>query len=82
MQLVRRFCITEHEDIGHNQQLNDEIILIVCFFIYNWCKACKGPDNSPFRGLCRQKNPIILKNANLCISSVEIILNMFKSLIL
>ena len=39
MQLVRRFCIAEHGDIWHNQQLNVEIILIFCFFIYNWCKA-------------------------------------------
>ena len=39
MQLVRRFCIAEHEDIWHNQQLNVDIILIFCFLIYNWCKA-------------------------------------------
>ena len=39
MQLVRCFCIAEHEDIWHNQQLNVEIILILCFLIYNWCKA-------------------------------------------
>ena len=28
MQLVKSFCIAEHEDIGYNQQLNVEIILI------------------------------------------------------
>ena len=32
MPLIRRFCIAEHEDIYHNQQLNVEIILIFCFF--------------------------------------------------
>ena len=31
MQLIRRFCIAEHEDIWHNQRLNVEIILIFCF---------------------------------------------------
>ena len=31
MQLIRRFCIVEHEDIWHNQQLNVEIILIFGF---------------------------------------------------
>ena len=31
MQLVRRFCIAEHEDIWHNQQLNVEIILYFAF---------------------------------------------------
>ena len=31
MQLIRRFCIAEHEDIWQNQQLNVEIILIFCF---------------------------------------------------
>ena len=31
MQLIRRFCIAEHEDIWHNQQLNVEIILIFGF---------------------------------------------------
>ena len=30
MQLIRRFCIAEHEDIWHNQKLNVEIILIFC----------------------------------------------------
>ena len=35
MQLLRRFYIAEHEDIWHNEQLNVEIILIFCFFIYN-----------------------------------------------
>ena len=28
MQHIRRFCIAEHEDIWHNQQLNVEIMLI------------------------------------------------------
>ena len=31
MQLIRRFCIAEHEDIWHNQRLKVEIILIFCF---------------------------------------------------
>ena len=31
MQLIRRFSIAEHEVIWHNQQLNVEIMLIVCF---------------------------------------------------
>ena len=31
MQLIRHFCIAEHEDIWHNQQLNVAIIFIFCF---------------------------------------------------
>ena len=31
MQLIRRFCIAEHEGIWHNQQLSVEIILIFGF---------------------------------------------------
>ena len=56
MQLIRRFCIAEHEDIWHNKHLNVEIILIFCF-----CDKLvvqdpkKGPDNGPFRGLHREK---------------------------
>ena len=43
-----------------------------------------GPDNSPFRGLCRQRNPqLFSKNAKLMYKwRRNYILNIFKSLIL
>ena len=31
MQRLSRFCIAEHEDIWHNEQLNVETILVFCF---------------------------------------------------
>ena len=62
MQLIRRFSIAEHEVIWHNQQLNVEIMLIFCF-----CDKLvvqgpeRGPDNSPFRGLHREKSLFLNK---------------------
>ena len=42
MQLIRRFCIAEHEDIWHNQQLNVDMYIFLAFVTNWWCKALKG----------------------------------------
>ena len=80
MQLIRRFCIAEHEDNWYNQQLNVEIILI-----FGFCDklVTQGPKRDLIIALLevyvgKKKLFFNKKMQNSCNSSVEITLKYFQ----